>query len=565
MKNHYRKIFAVLMAIVAMMMVYFKMGIYFETNDDRIITEMLSGAITHIPDACVQMSNYLLAAPIAWLYRMVGGIPWYGIILIFFHAVSYVAIFESILSCCSKKHELAVGIALGGALFLINLYLIGLIQWTSSAALLAISGYVYLIVKSNKKAVWLCAGFQLAAYCLRSEAMLMMQPLGGTVLLGFFVGEGRWKEKEWQKLVCQWMCSILGVVLLGLVSDAIAYRGSEWQTAKAYNRYRAELMDFYGIPPYDDVEDILNKYQVTATEYEGFANYVAMDSHVVAECLKELVSFVKSNSSLEIAWKEILRLSFTNTVRKDAWTCNRPVGMLWIAMLLWLPVSKKKALLVPMLSLAVVRTAVWCYIIYRGRMPNRVTYPLFFAEIVLLLTMILRTYAGIDYKTYWHKMVMVSICALVIYQGYKIGQTQYRYVRMVNDGQAAYIESYKEIKEYCRRYPNNRYVLDSYSFSFYKGSALETEIYRPGNGIYSGGWNSQSPAIKAYEREYMGDWDDFYVIAYDDGQPTGVQERNIIVRYFMEKTGVRPHVSDTVTVSSGGAYLVWRFGGDGVD
>lgn len=199
-------------------------------------------------------------------------------------------------------------------------------------------------------------------------------------------------------------------------------------------------------------------------------------------------------------------------------------------------------------------------------MPNRVTYPLFFAEILLLLAMILRTYAGMDIKTNLHKAVVLCVCGVVAFGGYKIGQAQYRFVSAVNETQAIYILGHEEIREYCGRYPDNRYILDAFSFSYYIGSALETDIYMPINGIYSGTWISQSPLSKKYEQEYLGvDWKDFYVIIYDDGQPKDVQENYLSVRYYVEKTGKQPILSDRITVSHGGSYLIWYFGDDYAD
>lgn len=84
MRKAYLKIAAVLMVVAAMALSYFKMGIFFETNDDRVIVEILSGSITQTPSAYVQLVSYVLSAPLAGLYRLAGGIPWYGLCLIFF-------------------------------------------------------------------------------------------------------------------------------------------------------------------------------------------------------------------------------------------------------------------------------------------------------------------------------------------------------------------------------------------------------------------------------------------------------------------------------------------------
>lgn len=566
MKRSYRLMTAVLLAVAAMWAAYWRMGIFFETNDDRVIAETLSGAITHIPSAYTQVVSYLLSAPLAWLYRTEGGIPWYGLCLILFHVVSYAIIFDSILSCCSQKYEKFFGIGLCGAVFLLNLYSIGFIQWTSTAALLAIAGYVFLILQFDGKAVLICAGLQLLGFLLRSDAMLMIQPLGGAVLLGSFFSQGGWKQKEQCKIIFRWILTTVVILVIGISSQQISYHSDEWKAANAYSAARAELMDYYGLPSYDEVQVILDKYQVTQTEYEGFANWIMVGSDISAECLEELVTYVEVKDRANLDLGNLLWSSVERLRKEEPLAANRLVGLLWVCVLFWMILARRKDLIIPVLGLGVARTAVWCYIIYRGRMPNRVTYPLFFAEIVLLLSMVLKTYAGVNVKTHLHKAAALCICGVIVFNGYKIGQAQYRYVIMKNEAQALYIRGYEEIKEYCRQYPDNRYILDAFSFSFYIGSALETDIYKPGNGIYSGTWISQSPVYKEYERKYLGEnWEDFYVIVYDDGQPQDVQQTYISVRYFAEKTGRQPYLSDSITASHGGSYFIWYFGGEDVD
>lgn len=560
MKRSYWFLVAVLLSAVAMWVTYLRMGIFFETNDDRVIAETLSGAITRTPSAYTQVVSYLLSAPLALLYRMAGGIPWYGLCLILFHVISYAAIFESILSACAKGYETPLAVVLCGAVFLLNLYSVGFIQWTSTAALLATAGYIYLIMKFDNKAVWVCAVFELLGFLLRSEAMLMIQPFGAGVLLGFFWSEERWKEEKQRKIIFRWIVAIIGILAIGTTSRWIAYRSDEWKAADAYYDARVKLMDYYGIPPYEEVQSILDKYQITQTEYEGFANWIMVGSNIDAECLEELVTYIEAREHTELNLGYLLRSSVEGLRKEEPLAGNRLAGLLWVCVLLWMILARRKNLIIPALGLGAVRTAVWCYIIYRGRMPNRVTYPLFFAETIFLLSMILKTYAGIDVKTYLHKAALLCVCGVVAFGGYKIGQAQYRFVSAENKAQALYILGHKEIREYCGRYPDNRYILDAFSFSYYKGSALETDIYTPINGIYSGTWISQSPVNKRYEREYLGDdWKELYVIVYDDGQPLDVQKEYISARYYAEKTGRQPVLSDRFTVSHGGSYLVWYF------
>ena len=100
-------------------LVYVKqMGVYFETNDDRIIAEILSGAYSTAPDPHVIHENYLLTLPLSLLYRITVNIPWYGLCLLLFHVLAWFVIENSFLSRCEKWREYCLVLAGLSGLFL---------------------------------------------------------------------------------------------------------------------------------------------------------------------------------------------------------------------------------------------------------------------------------------------------------------------------------------------------------------------------------------------------------------------------------------------------------------
>ena len=59
----------------------------------------------------------------------------------------------------------------------------GLIQYTSTAALLAMAGYACLIMHSDeRKGIIIFGIFEMLAFLLRSDSMLMIQPFGITTV-----------------------------------------------------------------------------------------------------------------------------------------------------------------------------------------------------------------------------------------------------------------------------------------------------------------------------------------------------------------------------------------------
>lgn len=65
------------------------MGVYFETNDDRIIAEILSGVHSLTQDPHTIHENYLLMLPLSLLYKITSGVSWYGWSLLLCHATAW--------------------------------------------------------------------------------------------------------------------------------------------------------------------------------------------------------------------------------------------------------------------------------------------------------------------------------------------------------------------------------------------------------------------------------------------------------------------------------------------
>ena len=113
-----------------------------------------------------------------------------------------------------------------------------------------------------------------------------------------------------------------------------------------------------------------------------------------------------------------------------------------------------------------------------------------------------------------------------------------------------------EINAYCEQHPENKYLLDAVSMSYYTGDVLETRFNGERNNIVSGTWFSGSPVMrKALQRYFADESNGFQWISYDfayaDGHPA--------IKYLQEKTGVDGVLTDQLVASHGGGYLVYYF------
>ena len=543
-------------ALTMIAAILWKTDIFFETNDDRFITEMLAGTITGEPDGHVVYLNYLLGLVLSWLYRITTQVPWYGGMLICFHALVYFLIFRSLLERCCNHVERMGALAIGGCFFLINIYCTAFIQYTSTAALLAGAGYVCLFMQNGKKKglveFWV---LELLAFLVRSQAMMMIQPIGAAICISLYLTEKDITIHDRGRKIVRWAAAVGSVMVIGILGNAVGYRGQEWTEYQRYNDARTQLFDYYGKPLYEDVKDILDKYQVTQAEYAGFCSYVTIGGAIGSDCVEELAEYAKSRNQQTFDILELLKQLYESRDPEKYMKINRVVLFLWIAAAAWVVWFKRYYLAIPLLNMFLARNVVWIYMLYQGRLPNRVTFPLWSCEALLLLVLLFRDYVRSN-RRIREKSAAMLVLLLGIVLCISAGKKQYRYCAAENKSQEIYMTGMKEVQDYCRQYPEQHFVLDNFSFAYYRGRALATDIYEKRNSVDTGCWYSYSPVMLQYCEQYLEDETvDIYLIVYDDG----TMLNNSTVRYFEEKTGAVPVLADSMTAANEVKYLVWQF------
>lgn len=192
---------SVLTNLILFIMLYYFLGFYFETNDDKYITEILTGTFSQGPEAHTVFVNYLLSLVWAWLYRMVSFVPWYGGSLILFEWAACTCINYAILKTADSWAGAVARHAGYLCFFFSSLYILTNVQFTMVAALLATAGYVYLLTGyRERKTIVVFFLLELFALLIRGEAMLMIQPLGLCCMAGCLwmwkrAPEGKWELK----------------------------------------------------------------------------------------------------------------------------------------------------------------------------------------------------------------------------------------------------------------------------------------------------------------------------------------------------------------------------------
>lgn len=535
--------------------VWFGLGIYFETNDDRVMTEMLAGLIVPEPDGHLVYVNYLLGSLLAGLYRLTAAVPWYGGCMILFHGLCCFFIAESVLEYCESKRELLGAVILLAAGFGGHLYLLAQLQFTSTTGLLAITGYFCLILqKHKKKRLGLFFLFEFLSMMMRDQAMLMIQPLGAMVWACLVLTD---KEKSWKErwLLGFWSGGLVVLAIgIGLLGNAIGYRSEGWEDYNRYNDANVVMYDYYGMLDYETAKPILDKHGVTEAEYVAYLNFIILDWDLSIECVEDLAAFVEENSDKSVDVGKILQEMYEHTVGDSKLWINRLALGMYVFSLVWLLFRKNYRLLLPVGALGAATMVVLGYLIYRGRTPYRVLLPVYVCETALLAALLLYDYKNKELQKV-QKGVWLTLCGMACLLSLYAGKCQYDFVKPQNEAHEIYIVGMRELEEYCRNHPENRYLIEAKSLLYYRGSALETDIYRERNSIGTGSWYSNSPTMRAKLAEYFGDCEGFYYVLYDDG----MTRESAGMRFLAESTGKEGVEVDRFSVTPGGVYVIYYF------
>lgn len=367
-------------------------GICFETNDDRIFSEIFSGVLTGTPSAYGIYINYLLGKLISTLFSITKSVQWYGLFLICCFVTIYTALMTVVLQKCDNMLEQMVFWLLGCLVIVANVYIFVLIQFTTVAGALAVAGYFWLLIDKESDRRYIVFGiFECMAILLRQDSMLMVQPIGICVVAGFLLircFESRQEFKNCLKELAQCILAIGVVIVFAHVGNYVIgdYSSEEWQAYTEYNDLNVQMADYYGYPGYEQCKDILKKYNVTEAEYQALRRYVVLDNKFDPEFMAELSNMAQKNHEIENPFSliQIAKRLITYPKYDNCYGYEISVPGMYIAVGFLILLSGQIRYMIPVMAVCGSKNIIFAYLIYRGRLPHRVVNILWVAELLLL-------------------------------------------------------------------------------------------------------------------------------------------------------------------------------------
>jgi len=527
--------FVFALGLVLFLMVNF--DFYYDLNDDTMIKDILSGAYTGTPSGyCIQML-YPLSWSIALCYRAVPEVPWYGLFLCLCQFWVLIAIawrltgivkgFKAGICALVLEFTLVVG------LFLRQLVII---QYSVTAGMCMI-GAVFLFMtaphvqkaSSFIKKNLLPLVFVILALMIRTEVCIMLLPF---LLLA---GLSKWgsEEKIFTSSNFRKYLMLIGIAFLGMLTvysiDLFAYRESDWSSFRSFFDARTKLYDFYGLPDYDENIEFYTSIGLSRESFALLENYnFALDDSIDTWSLDAIVDyqeqrlhntlgFISKNTVKEALWlyKENMFQTCRNlknmVLHRSVWSMSAVIGFaVFAAYLLYIVWSilcakgmKKVAFLWKVLPLLVIRAILWLYLYMVDRVLDRVTVPLFAAELIMVVCFFINDVQSEQERndTQAHNSLIACATTVVFLLAGIACLGSMVNVRAEYTQRAEADLRWNALMDYCRENSNNYYVIDVYSSTSYQNTPYSEKIFINVDNSYKnfdicGGWAVKSPLTK---------------------------------------------------------------------
>ena len=554
LKKHENFIGAALLILVILIVTGIRYDYYFDLNDDVLMKDILSGVYTGKPEGHNIQMLWLVSAFISVFYRIIRGLPWYGIFLCVCHYGSLFLVVHRSLSFCRKWTGklmllLTEGVLIMG-LFLDHLvsaqYTVTCTLLASAAAFLFMTTDITLPVKDFLKKNIGTVLLVFLAYLIRSEMLLLVLPLicaAGVIKWGC-------EEKIFIKENFIKYLTVIGAILLGIligqVSHRIAYGSDAWRTFTEYFDNRTELYDFQVLPGYEEHQAFYRGVGLTESERELLDNYnFGLDEEIDEKLLGEIAKYASQCRSEEMPFTERLRNALGNYVRRTLtgpshnesdYPWNLVILFSYLAVFLTaMSISGEKPgirflqIFWKLGFLGAVRTVLWLWLIMRDRVPVRISHSMYLMELCILAALFLLQCRELsEQRQYLFQQLPAALGVLYLLLGVVILPSSIALTDRDVEAKAENNVRYDALYSYLREQKDNFYFIDVYSSVAYTEKMFVNVDNSLANYDIMGGWACKSPlwrkklsafGIENMEEALTGRSDVYYV--QEKGADTG--------------------------------------------
>ncbi len=501
-KKHENCILALGVVLLNVVIMAVCFDFYYDLNDDTLMKDIMAGIYSKTPEGRNMQTLYILGAVIGLGYRLCREIPWYGLFLclcqfgcFFLVGKRLAGFFEKL----SGKLAALAGLSLlqWGVMLphLVN------IQYTITCAILSATAiFLFLTTEENlTTAQFLRKNIPsivlvVLAYQLRTEMLLLTLPFVG------LAGLCRWSfekpvftRQNWQKYGVV-VGAILAGMLLSRSLDFWAYGSESWKDFQQYFDARTTVYDFYPeVITQDSYGTDLEKLGVTPQQQTLLRNYnFGLDDKIDTQLLTRVADYATETVGGARDWKAILRQQLWRYGYRTFHSEDAPYNLLVLlayALLVYLGIRRRHALLWQTALLAGGRSLIWMYILMRGREPERITHSLYLVEFALQAALLFMTlYRENKKDSILRGFATLFLLVLCLSVGNQITT-----VRQNQDWREQTNRNWSDIDSYCKAHKENYYLEDVYSTVSFSEKIFDGNGAEFTNYDMLGGWICKSP------------------------------------------------------------------------
>lgn len=467
--------------------------------DDRSMMEIVSGQYLGMPDPHTIFMGYWYSLFLTGLYTVLPNVDWYAFYYIVMQAMCMILILFRLVRERGRKWEKVLCAVLALSSFAaFGVQATVQLSFTTTAAVLGVT--VVFLYATAEKLEWKDAAFLFFLLFLTSQVRFdifcMTVPVCAVLWIFRVAVQGQRERIQFLMPV-----AALVVLTLAMLGNLAGYGSAEWRAYKSYDNSRTAIYDFpdYTFPEYEGAEELYSSVGIeTKSRARTLINYnYTADDQITPEFFRDYIeAYQKMYSSEQTVVQRLIQSvkDYLKGVRDNRFYMQHLLGLAMYAGLVILALWKKEwGLLAKTLCTGGIQGIMWIYLLYKGRIPDRVIYSM---NLMLLVTVFLlwrEIFPRISLPGAARKAGVVACMFLLCY----LAGAQTAKFRGKNQELSRWNQNIESLKEYCMEHPDNFYFNDvtSLAFTTYNVRLWRDQPYVM-NYMSLGDWMSFSPIWK---------------------------------------------------------------------
>ena len=484
--------------------------------DDRTMMEVISGQYLGTPDAHGFFTGYWYPLLVSGLYRAVRNVDWYALGYIFLQlcCMGLMAWRLTELEIRREERDRETGrtertgrkihiwpLALIALWLILDVKPMTQLSFTTTAAVVAVTViFWYMTAEEIRiKDLVLLTILCFLSIELRFSVFCMIMPVCG--LLWFLrVWEDKGKDK---KNLCVPAAPVLAAALYA-AGLFVGYGSEGWQFYNAFNNTRSMIYDYeeYMFPRYEDEQALYNSVGVDSKARAKnlyYYNYTAddcVDQTFFLDYFEKRSQEISGQTNVIQKLKQTVKTYIKGTLAGKYEYLHLAAMLSYAILLLGWIFRKDWKHVLETVCIPGMQMILWIYLIYRGRMPERVLISMNLMLMVPLLLLV-REYvmdADSENRSATRKICKKAGLVLLVAAMFAGAAWKISAVRTQNLETAKWNENVEKLKAYCMEHPENFYFNDvtSMAMTTYNVHLWQREPYVM-NYMSLGDWIAYSP------------------------------------------------------------------------